>query len=311
MDRVVMPSLLHAIGEPVPDAALSGAPGCRATLAAPFALSGRGLHTGRHANVRVGPAPAGHGLVFRRTLRDGSAVDVPALWRHRESQPLCTALRSPEGPLIRTVEHLLAALSSHRIDDALIEIDAEELPIFDGGAVPWCLAIREAGRVEGTVPRRAIRVLRPVAVIEGRRTLRIEPGDGLHVTAHLALAHFGPLDWSGAITPDGFLAEIAPARSFGRYWRAMLGRAYGFAARKPFLQGCGVASAAMLVRGRVVGGLRVPDEPVRHRVLDLVGDLALAGHPILGRLTAAHTGHELNHALVAKLMVERAAWELV
>ncbi len=295
--------------EPKADAGLPDT-GHRATLAAAFVRSGRGLHTGRHATVRVAPAPSDHGLVFRRTFPGGRTVDVPASWHLRERQPLCTALRSPEGPLIRTVEHLLAALYAHRIDDALIEIDAEELPIFDGSAVPWCRAIREAGRAEGAVPRRAIRVLAPVEVVDGRRRLRIEPGDGLRISAHLALAHFGPLDWSGAITPDGFLAEIAPARSFGRYWRAMLGRAYGFAARKPLLQGCGVASAAMIVRGTIIGGLRVPDEPVRHRVLDLVGDLALAGRPILGRLTAVHTGHELNHALVAKLMAEPAAWEL-
>lgn len=284
--------------------------GCRATLAAAFALSGRGLHTGRRATAQVRPAPPGHGIVFRRTLAGGRSVDVPALWSLRERQPLCTALRAPGGPLVRTVEHLLAALASQRIDDALIEIEAEELPIFDGSAVPWCRAIREAGRSESTVPRQSIRVLRAVEVIDGRRRLRIEPADALEIHAHLALAHFGGLDWSGTITPDVFLAEIAPARSFGRYWRAMLGRAYGFATRKPFLQGCGARSAAMIVRGRIVGGMRVADEPVRHRVLDLVGDLALAGHPVLGRLTAAHTGHELNHALVAKLMADPTAWEL-
>ncbi|GJD44388.1 UDP-3-O-acyl-N-acetylglucosamine deacetylase [Methylobacterium cerastii] len=283
----------------------------RATLGAAFSLSGRGLHTGRRATVRVGPAPPGHGVVFRRTLRDGRTVDVPASWSLRERQPLCTALRSPEGPLIRTVEHLLAALSAEGVDEALVEIDAEELPIFDGSAVPWCRAIRAAGRIENGAPRRTIRMLRTVQVEDGRRTLRIEPHDGLHVSAHLALAHFGPLDWSGTITPDVFLSEIAPARSFGRYWRAMLGRAYGFVTRKPFLQGCGVRSAAMIVRGRILGGMRVADEPVRHRVLDLVGDLALAGHPIRGRLIAAHTGHELNHALVARLLAEPDAWELV
>lgn len=297
--------------DPNGERARPGIGGCRATLGAAFSLSGRGLHTGRRATVRVSPAPPDHGIVFRRTLPGGRTVDVPAHWSLRERQPLCTALRAPDGPLIRTVEHLLAALSAERIDEALVEIDAEELPIFDGSAVPWCGAVRAAGRLESTVPRRAIRVLRTIDVTDGRRTLRIEPHDGFHISAHLALAHFGPLDWSGPIAPDSFLAEIAPARSFGRYWRAMLGRAYGFATRKPFLQGCGARSAAMIVRGRIVGGMRVADEPVRHRVLDLVGDLALAGHPILGRLTAAHTGHELNHALVARLMADPTAWDLV
>ena len=297
---------------PATDTAPSSSPGgFQTTLSVAFSRSGRGLHTGRRANVTVRPAPAGHGIVFRRALPGGARVDVPASWRFRVEQPLCTALRSAEGPLIRTVEHLLAALGAEAIDNALVEIDAEELPIFDGSAVPWCTAIRVAGRADLAAPRRVIRVLAPVEVVDGRRSLRIEPGQGLHVSAHIALAHFGPLDWSGPITPDAFLSEIAPARSFGRYWRAMLGRAYGFAARKPFLQGCGVRSAAMIVRGRIIGGARMPGEPVRHRVLDLVGDLTLAGHPIHGRLTAAHTGHALNHALVAKLMADKAAWELV
>ena len=282
----------------------------QATLAAAFERAGRGLHTGRRARVRVSPAPAGHGIVFRRHLPGGRTADVPALWRHRESQPLCTALRYG-GVLVRTVEHLMASLSALGIDNALIEIDAEELPIFDGSAVPWCEAILSAGRAGQDAPRRAIRVTRVIAVRDGRRTLRIEPGPGLHVSGHIALAHLGPIDWSGPITPESFVAEIAPSRSFGRYLRAMAGRAYGFAARKPFLQGCGPRSAALLVRGHVIGGMRVPGEPVRHRILDVIGDLALAGHPVEGRITAEHTGHALNHALVAALMADEAAWELV
>lgn len=295
----------------MPPAAASTRTGrLQATLGAAFERSGRGLHTGGRATVRVSPAAPGHGIVFRRRLRDGRQADVPALWRYRESQPLCTAIRR-EGVMVRTIEHLMASLSALEIDNALAEIDAEELPIFDGSAVPWCEAIRAAGRIEQDAPCRLIRVRRPVAVEDGRRRLRIEPGPGLHVTGHVALAHFGPIDWSGAITPESFREDIAPARSFGRYLRAMAGRAYGFATRQPFLQGVSPRSAALLVRGRVIGGMRVPGEPVRHRILDLVGDLALAGHPVEGRIEARHIGHELNHALVAALMQDEAAWELV
>ena len=282
----------------------------QATLAAAFERSGRGLHTGARATVRVSPAAAGHGIVFRRRLKSGRQADVPALWRYREPQPLCTAIRH-DGVLVRTIEHLMASLSALKIDNALAEIDAEELPIFDGSALPWCEAIRAAGRIEQDAACRTIRVRRPVMVEDGMRRLRIEPGRGLHVSGHIALAHFGPIDWSGAITPEIFCEAIAPSRSFGRYVRAMAGRAYGFAARKPFLQGVSPRSAALLVRGRVIGGMRVPGEPVRHRILDLVGDLALAGHPVEGRIEARHTGHELNHALVAALMRDSSAWELV
>ncbi|GJE26851.1 UDP-3-O-acyl-N-acetylglucosamine deacetylase [Methylobacterium organophilum] len=282
----------------------------QATLARPFALSGRGLHTGARATVRVSPAPAGHGILFRRQLKGGRSAEVPALWPFRVSQPLCTAIQR-DGVLVRTIEHLMASLSALRIDNALVEIDAEELPIFDGSAVPWCTAIREAGRVAQEAPRRRIRVRRPVAVADGRRRLSIAPGEGLFVSGHVALAHFGPLDWAGPVTPESFVAELAPSRSFGRYLRAMAGRAYGTVTRKPFLRGCGPHSAALLLRGRVIGGMRLPAEPVRHRLLGVVGDLALAGHPIEGRVEAAHTGHELNHALLAKLMADEGAWELV
>ncbi len=282
----------------------------QATLGAPFERSGRGLHTGRPSTVRVHPAAVGHGVVFRRRLKGGRDADVPALWHYREAQPLCTAIRR-EGVLVRTIEHLMASLSAFAIDNALVTIDAEELPIFDGSAVPWCEAIRAAGRIEQDAPCRVIRVTRAVAVEDGMRRLRIEPGPGLHVAGHIALAHFGAIEWSGAITPESFRDEIAPARSFGRYIRAMAGRAYGFATRKPFLQGVSPRSAALLVRGRMIGGMRVPGEPVRHRILDLVGDLALAGHPVEGRIEARHTGHALNHALVAALMRDASAWELV
>jgi UDP-3-O-[3-hydroxymyristoyl] N-acetylglucosamine deacetylase len=284
-------------------------PRLQATLAVPFERSGRSLHSGRHATVRVSPAPADHGIVFRRRLKDGRVVEVPAQWQFRESQPLSSALRR-DGVLVRTIEHLMAALRALRIDNVIAEIDADELPIFDGSATPWCEAIRAARRSEQGRPCRVIRIQRAVAVEHGERRLEIRPGAGLHVTGHIALAHFGSIDWSGAITPDSFEREIAPARSFGRYVRAMAGRAYGYMMQNDFLQGVSPRSAALLVRGRVLGGMRMPGEPVRHRILDLIGDLALAGHPIEGRITALHTGHELNHALVAALMRDTTAWIL-
>ncbi len=285
------------------------APRLQATLIRPFERSGQSLHSGRHATVRVCPAPADHGIVFRRRLRDGRVIDIPALWYHREPQPLSSALRR-EGILVRTIEHLMASLSALQIDNAVVEIDADELPIFDGSATPWCEAIRASGRSEQAQPCRRIRVRRTVSVTNGRRHIRIESGSGLHVTGHIALSHFGAVDWSGSITPETFVNEIAPSRSFGRFARAMAGRAFGYVARKDFLQGVSRHSAALLVRGHVLGGMRVPGEPVRHRVLDLIGDLALVGHPVEGWVTAFHTGHELNHALVAALMKDTTAWEL-
>ena len=241
---------------------------------------------------------------------DGRSVDIPALWRHQVTQPACTALRV-EGVLVRTVEHLLASLYALRIDNALVETDAEELPIFDGSAVPWCEGIAAAGRVEQDERTRTLRVLRPITVSDRHRRLSIGPGTGLTVCAHIELCHLGAFDWQGAILPETFSTEIAPSRSFGRFLRVMAGRAYGLIARKPLLQGCGPRSAALLFRDRVIGGLRMEDELVRHRVLDIVGDLSLLGHPVEGLVIASHTCHDLNHALVAALMRDRAAWELV
>lgn len=293
----------------LPQTAVRGAR--QATLAAAFERAGPGLHTGRRAHVRVSPAAPGAGILFRRRLKGGQIAEVPALWRHRESQPLCTALRSRDGVLVRTVEHLMAALSAHRIDNALVEIDAEELPIFDGSALPWCAGIRGAGRVEQDAPSRWLRVLRPVAVRMGERSLSVEPCDHLRVSAHLALARFPAMDWTGPVDAATFDRDLAPSRSFGRLKWAVPLKLYSFLTGKPVLRGANLRTTAGIVGSRVVGGMHVPDEPVRHRALDLVGDLALIGYPLLGHVRAAHTGHELNHALVSKLMAEPDAWELV
>ncbi|WP_051092962.1 UDP-3-O-acyl-N-acetylglucosamine deacetylase [Methylobacterium sp. 77] len=295
---------------PARDAALPGAGSRQATLAASFGLTGYGLHTGRRVTVTVAPAYEDHGIVFRRTLANGRAIDVPASWRFRETQPLCTALRSTDGPLIRTVEHLLAALSAYRIDNALVSLDAEELPIFDGSALPWCAGLRASGRTESDATRRSIRVLRPLEVRQDHRTLRIEPADALQISGHLQLSHFDAMHWSGTVTPETFTEQLAPSRSFGRAKWALPAKIYGALLRKPLLRGANLSSTACIVGGRILGGMTVPDEPVRHRMLDLIGDLALAGYPILGRIEASHTGHELNHALVETLMNDPAAWEL-
>ncbi|WP_336486869.1 UDP-3-O-acyl-N-acetylglucosamine deacetylase [Methylobacterium nigriterrae] len=283
----------------------------QSTLAAAFNCSGRGLHTGRHANVRVSPAAADLGIVFRRLLRPGAAVTIPALWQARVPQPLCTALQGPDGTLVRTVEHLLAALNALEIDNALVEIDAEELPIFDGSAMPWCDKIEEAGRIRSTASRRMIRVRRPIEVRDGRRSLRIEPAETLSIAARLSLAHWGELQWEGVITPESFVRDIAPSRSFGRLKWALPAKIYAALSGRPLLRGANLSTTAAIVGSRVIGGMRVPDEPVRHRILDLIGDLSLAGHGILGHVSAAHTGHELNHALVAQLMRDPSAWDLI
>lgn len=282
----------------------------QSTIRAPVTLGGHGLHTGRHATVTVSPAAVDEGVVFLRVRRGSAPERIPALWRHATRRPLCTALAVGGGDPLLTVEHLLASLAALRIDNAVITVDGDELPIFDGSATRWCAALLKAGRRVQDRPRRHIRLLRPIEVVREHRILRLEPADRLTLDVGIALRGFGPLAWAGEVTPDGFVAEIAPARSFGRLKWALPLKLYSLAKRQPVLRGAGFRSTAVLWGGRVIGGMRVPDEPVRHRALDLIGDLSLAGLPILAHVTARHVGHEINGALVAKLMADPGSWTI-
>ncbi|AOJ08984.1 UDP-3-O-acyl N-acetylglycosamine deacetylase [Burkholderia mayonis] len=286
------------------------------TLARELALSGHGLHTGRRVRVRILPADAracAHGVVFRR-MQDGRALATlaadPAL---RCAQPLCTMLRNADGVGVRTVEHLLASLLACEIDHATVELDAEEVPILDGSARPWVDALRACGRTALPAPKRFIRVLQPVVATEGdgaaRREMRIEPAARYELSVRNDLKGFGDMHWSGVLTPDVFAAEIAPSRSYGRVKWAIPVIVGGYLRGVPILRGARPSCTASIVGSRVVGGLRQPDEFVRHRVLDLIGDLALAGAPLLGRVSAFRPSHEMNFRLVEKLLSTKGAWE--
>ncbi len=290
----------------------SGPPGPlrEATLAAAFQASGHGLHTAKPVTVRVSPAPAGHGVVFRRRIK-GVPHDVPALWPNRRSRPLCTALQVGDGVLVRTVEHLLAALSAAAIDNALVELDAEELPILDGSAEPWCALIESAGRVEQNSRRRYIRIRKRVHYRLGDHKQTAEPAPEFRIYSAVTLSHFGQLRWEGRVDAASFRRELAASRSFGRVKWALPGKILGFFQREPVLRGAHSGNTAALWGKDAIGGLRFPDEPVRHRALDLVGDLALAGRPIVGKMIAIRPGHEHNYGLLEALMKTPDAWDVV
>ncbi|WP_244817260.1 UDP-3-O-acyl N-acetylglycosamine deacetylase [Caballeronia sp. Lep1P3] len=287
------------------------------TLARPLELSGHGLHTGRRVNVRILPVAIAcerHGIVFRR-MRGGRELGTlaasPAL---RHGQPLCTMLRAQDGMAVRTVEHLLASLLACEIDHAIVELDAEEVPILDGSGQPWIDAIRACGRVAIARPKRFLRVLKPVSVVDGegaaRREMRAEPAEHYEMSVrnddHMG---FGDMRWRGLITPASFAGEIASSRSYGQIKWAVPAIVAGYLTRMPILRGARLSCTAAIVGKRVVGGLRQPDEFVRHRVLDLVGDLALAGAPLLGRICATRPSHEMNYRLLAALLGTDGAWE--
>ncbi len=292
------------------------------TLARPLELSGHGLHTGRRVNVRILPAeavaPVGerHGIVFRR-MREGRELGTvaanPAL---RQGQPLCTMLRANDGLGVRTVEHLLASLLACEIDHAIVELDAEEVPILDGSAQPWIDAIKACGRAALPQPKRFLRVLKAVSVVDGegaaRREMRVEPADDYAFSVHNNdLKGFGDMEWHGRMTPRAFSEEIASSRSYGQVKWAVPAIVVGYLRGWPILRGARMSCTAAIVGKRVVGGLRQPDEFVRHRVLDLVGDLALAGAPLLGHVTARRPTHEMNYRLLAALLGTPGAYEWV
>jgi UDP-3-O-[3-hydroxymyristoyl] N-acetylglucosamine deacetylase len=283
----------------------------QATIETPVTLTGHGLHTARMARVTLRPAPENRGIRFRRLDAPGGPMDVAALWSNRVPAVLCTALQFPDGSLLRTVEHLLASLYAFGIDNILVEIEGVELPIFDGSATPWCKALLSAGLVELEAPRRAIRVLEPVEFSAERRFLRIEPASRFSIAVTIDLSGFGELRWDGAPDAEVFMKEIAPSRSFGRLKWALPGMLFGLFQRKPILRGARLNNVALLWGNRVLGGARVPEEPVRHRALDVLGDLALIGAPLIGRVTALRPGHDINYALVERLMQTPRAFEWV
>jgi UDP-3-O-[3-hydroxymyristoyl] N-acetylglucosamine deacetylase len=262
--------------------------------------------------VKLSPAEPGTGIVFRRSDRDDVPVEVSAVWRHRVRQRLCQALAAPDGTLFRTVEHLLASLSALGVDNILVDMDAEELPIFDGSATPWCSALLDGGIVEQSRPRVYIRVLRPVELVrDDNRAIRVEPAERRLLTVRMDLTGFGDMSWSGEVNTASFIHEVASARSFGRLKWALPLKLYHLFSGEPVLRGASLKNVAPVWRDRILGGMRVPDEPARHRALDLIGDLALAGAPILGRVDAYRPGHDVNYAFVERLMQETDAWEYI
>jgi UDP-3-O-[3-hydroxymyristoyl] N-acetylglucosamine deacetylase len=285
-------------------------PRLQATLAAQFSVSGIGLHTGKTARVTVHPAAPDGGRVVRHHGK-GTALDIPAVWTHSSPQYMCTGVRAASGAVVHTVEHLLASLSVFGIDNALIEIDGDEFPIFDGSALPWCHAILKAGVEEQNAPRAHIRIIKPVEVREPSGSwLRIEPANEFSVSVRSDPPGFGVLTWDGEPTPWNFLCDIAPSRSHGPIV-GFPAKLYYMITNQPRLRGVSHRTIGLTFRGRYLGGMRVPDEPVRHRVLDLVGDLALTGAPLLGRVTGNRPRHALNYQLVRALMEQPDAWQRV
>jgi UDP-3-O-[3-hydroxymyristoyl] N-acetylglucosamine deacetylase len=277
------------------------------TLAERVSCTGTGLHSGASVRLELIPARAGTGIVFVRTDRT-HAVEIPARPGGVTSTRLATTLGSGEAS-VGTVEHLLAALYGLGIDNVRVAVDGPELPVMDGSAASFVYLIRSAGVQVQREPRAVLRVLAPIEVDEGDRRIRIEPARGLRISYAVDFAHpaIGRQELKlDRLDPARFESEIASARTFGflqevrALWSAGLGR------------GGSLHNTVLLDDRRVVNqdGLRWPDEFVRHKVLDLLGDLALLGVAIEGHVKVERGGHALHHRLVAALLDKPRAWRL-
>jgi UDP-3-O-[3-hydroxymyristoyl] N-acetylglucosamine deacetylase len=276
----------------------------RRTLKRGVGCTGIGLHSGRPVRLDLKPAPAEHGIVFRRT---DARVDIRATVGNLGRLDHATTLTA-DGVSVETVEHVLSALHALGVDDALVEVDGPEIPVMDGSAAPFVILIHEAGLRPHKASRHYLKVLRPVEVVRGGKWARLSPHDHLRVSYTIGFDH--PLlrhqSASFRVTADIYAEAIAPARTFG------------FLREVEMLRKSGLARGGSLDNAIVIGEtgvlnqkLRFEDEFVRHKILDAIGDLALLGHPVVGHLEAHKAGHAVHAALAEKLLATPAAWALV
>jgi len=273
------------------------------TLAAPIEFSGVGLHTGQPVAMRLLPAPAGKGIVFRRVDLDNFELraDVGSV----ERVAYATTLMS-RGVWISTVEHLLSALYALGVDNAVIELDNFEVPILDGSALPYTEAIRQTGITQLQAPRTYMRIEKPFVLEESGKSIAIYPSDSLSLEYEIGFKHplIGHQKLEVKITPDDYRMLIAPARTFGFYHEVEALQAAGL------VRGGSLENAIVLTETGMLNetSLRYPDEFVRHKILDLLGDFALIGQQVLGRLTANRAGHALHTRFVGALLESTSHW---
>lgn len=266
-------------------------------------FTGVGLHSGAEVTMRLLPAPAGSGIVFRRTDLDN--FEIPAVGRNVAKVSYATSLMR-QGVLISTTEHLLSALIGMGIDNVIVELDNLELPILDGSALPYVEAILRGGIRTQRRRRETMRVLKPVEVREGDKFIGVYPGEGYRIEYTIDFpAPIGRQQASVDLATETYGSLIAAARTFGYKADEQKLRDMGL------IRGAGPENAIIMgPKGPENGPLRFRDEFVRHKVLDLIGDLALAGRRIEGHVVAERAGHAMHTALVSRLLKDRSAWEL-
>ena len=272
----------------------------------PVEAKGFGLHSGVPVTIRIVPAPPSTGIVFLRTDLDN--FPIPASWRHVARVSYATSLMR-QGVLISTTEHLLSVLYSMGVDNAFIEIDNLEVPILDGSGEPFVELVLEAGLKSYRRRKRYLRIRRPVSVEAGGKRITILPADRFLLTCDVFYDHpmIGRQSLDLAVTPETYSREIAPARTFGFERELDQMRDMGL------IRGATLDSAVCFDNSGVLnpGGLRFSDECCRHKALDLIGDLALIGKPLLGHVIAERAGHAMHAALVTRIMSDPTLYEIL
>jgi UDP-3-O-[3-hydroxymyristoyl] N-acetylglucosamine deacetylase len=268
--------------------------------------TGVGLHSGVAVSIRILPAPVSTGIVFLRTDLDNFAV--PASWRNVARVSYATSLMR-QGVLISTTEHLLSVFYSMGIDNAFVEIDNLEVPILDGSGMPFVELIESAGIRLYRRKRRYLRIRRPVSVEDRGKRISILPDESFRLTCEIRFDHpmVGRQSVEMEVTPERYAAEIAPARTFGFEYELDQMRNMGL------IRGATLENAVCFDRTGVLNreGLRFKDECCRHKALDLIGDLALIGKPLLGHVIAERAGHAMHAALVARIMSDPSLYEIL
>jgi len=284
--------------------------GRQTTLRAQATVTGVGVHSGTPVSLTIGPASTDAGFIFVRTGLEGSDREVQAKADAVVATQLATVLGDRNGVVVSTAEHVLAALRGMGVDNATIEIDGPEVPIMDGSAAAFVAAIDQAGIVSQSASRRFIQVLKPVQVAFGDSFGELRPyasGFRAEVEINFANPMIGRQKYALDLSPETFRREVSRARTFGcmsdvtRLWSA------------GFSLGASFENTVVFDETRLLNpeGLRFADECARHKVLDAIGDLALAGLPLLGAYRSVRGGHKLNHAVLSSLLADRSAWRVV
>lgn len=279
------------------------------TLKSSIGCSGIGLHSGRKLSMTLHPADIGTGIVFRRSDIPGDSGIVGARWENVVDTRMATTIGNEDGVKISTIEHLMAAFAGCGVDNAFVDIDGPEVPVMDGSAAPFVFLVECAGLRQQGAPRRAIRIDRPISVGDSKKSLVLSPDEAFSVSFEIDFdsSAVAQQRLSLRLVNGTFKTDIARARTFGFAHEVDAMREAGLA------QGGSLDNAVVISDGAVLNGdgLRYDDEFVRHKILDCVGDLYLAGAPIIGSVEAMRSGHALNHRLLVELFANQDAWTYV